>query len=44
MNNVNKSTIAYLCFVLAFALLLGVTVGLNVPFILLVVGSVLYVL
>lgn len=40
--NINKSSIAYLCFIWAFALLLGVSAGLNLPFILLAVGTVLY--
>lgn len=40
----SKSSIAYLCFVWAFALLLGVAVGLNIPFLLLVVGTVLYLI
>jgi len=42
--NINKGTISYLCIVWAFALLLGVAVGLNVPFVLLVVATVLYLI
>ena len=40
----NKGSIAYLCFVWAFALLLGVALGLNIPFVLLVIGTVLYLI
>lgn len=42
--NINKSNIAYLCIVWAFAILIGVSVGLNLPFVLLVVATVLYLL
>lgn len=38
---INRGSLAYLCLVWAFALLLGVAVGLNLPFILLVIGSIL---
>jgi hypothetical protein len=38
---INKGSIAYLCIVWAFALLLGVAVGLNWPFVLLVVATIL---
>ena len=41
---INKGSVAYLCFVWAFALLLGVVVGLNAPFVLLLIGSVLYLI
>ena len=45
MNNMNKGSIAYLCFVWAFALLLGLSVaGFSWPLLLLVVGSILYLL
>lgn len=37
----NKSTIATLCLGWAFALLLGVAIGLNAPFILMVVWTIL---
>lgn len=40
--NISRGSVAYLCFVWAFALLLGVNVGLNLPFVLLVLGSILY--
>lgn len=39
--NINKGNVAYLCIVWAFAILLGVSVGLNWPFGLLVAASVL---
>lgn len=42
--NINKSNVATLCIVWAFALLIGVAVGLNLPFVLLVVATVLYLL
>jgi hypothetical protein len=42
--NVSKSSIAYLCFAWAVFLLLGITVGLNVPFALAVIGTVLYLI
>lgn len=37
----NKSTIATLCLGWAFALLLGLAVGLNAPFILIVIWTIL---
>ena len=39
--NTSRGTIATLCLGWAFALLLGVAVGLNVPFILLLAWSIL---
>jgi hypothetical protein len=39
--NINKSNLAYLCIVWVFAILLGVSVGLNLPFVLLLVATVL---
>ena len=42
--NISKSSIAYLCFAWVVFLLLGVTVGLNLPFLLAVVGTVLYLI
>jgi hypothetical protein len=41
---ISRGSIAYLCFVWAFALLIGVVVGLNIPFVLLAVGTVLYLI
>jgi hypothetical protein len=38
---INKGVIATLCLGWAFAILLGVSIGLNVPFILLVIWSIL---
>ncbi|HEU4340996.1 MAG TPA: hypothetical protein VFU31_05445 [Candidatus Binatia bacterium] len=38
---INKGTIATLCLGWAFAVLLGVSVGLNVPFVLLVAWTIL---
>ncbi len=38
---INRGTIATLCLGWAFALLLGVSLGLNVPFILLVIWTIL---
>lgn len=38
---INKGVIATLCLGWAFAILLGVSVGLNIPFILLIVWTVL---
>ena len=40
----NKGNLAHLCVVWAFALLVGLVVGLNVPFVLLVVATVLYLI
>ena len=40
----NRGTLATLCLGWAFALLLGVAVGLNLPFILLIVWTVLLVI
>ena len=42
--NINKSGIAYLCFAWTVFLLLGITVGLNLPFALAVIGTVLYLI
>jgi hypothetical protein len=42
--NISKSSIAYLCFAWAVFLLLGVSVGLNLPFVLAVVGTILYLI
>jgi hypothetical protein len=39
--NISKSNIAWLCVVWAFALLLGVSAGLNIPFVLLIAATVL---
>lgn len=45
MNNLNKGSIAWLCIVWAFALLIGLSVAsFSWPLLLLVVGSVLYIL
>lgn len=41
---INKGAIANLCVIWAFALLLGVSMGLNMPFILLVIATVLYLI
>lgn len=40
--NINKGTVGWLCFAWAVLILLGIAVGLNVPFILAVIGTVLY--
>lgn len=40
--NINKGNFAWLCVVWAFALLVGVVVGLNAPFVLLVIATILY--
>jgi len=42
--NISKSSIAYLCFAWTVFLLLGVTVGLNLPFALAVIGTILYLI
>ena len=42
--NTSKTNLAYLCVIWAFALLIGVAVGLNLPFVLLVIATVLYLL
>jgi hypothetical protein len=42
--NINKGTIAWLCFAWAALLLLGLAVGLNVPFVLALAGTVLMLL
>ncbi len=39
--NISRGTVATLCLGWAFALLLGVAVGLNLPFVLLVIWTVL---
>jgi hypothetical protein len=39
--NISRGTIATLCLGWAFALLLGVALGLNVPFVLLVIWTIL---
>jgi hypothetical protein len=41
---INKGAIGYLCLAWAALLLLGLSVGLNIPFILAVIGTVLYLL
>ena len=41
---INRGNLAYLCVVWAFALLIGLAIGLNVPFVLLVIATVLYLL
>jgi EamA domain-containing membrane protein RarD len=38
---INKASVAWLCFMWAVLLLIGIAVGLNLPFILAVVGTVL---
>jgi len=38
---INKGSIPWLCFAWAVLLLIGISVGLNLPFILAVVGTVL---
>ncbi len=40
----NKGNIGFLCIVWAFALLLGVSASLNLPFVLLIVATVLYLI
>jgi hypothetical protein len=40
----NKTSIAYLCFAWTVFLLLGVVVGLNLPFVLAVIGTILYLM
>lgn len=42
--NISRGNLAWLCIVWCFAILVGVVMGLNVPFILLVVGTVLYLI
>ena len=42
--NTSKGNIAWLCVIWAFALLIGVAVGLNLPFVLLVVATILYLI
>lgn len=39
--NISKGTIATLCLGWAFALLLGISMGLNVPFILMIAWTIL---
>lgn len=41
---INKGSIANLCVIWAFALLLGVSMGLNAPFVLLAIATVLYLI
>lgn len=41
---INKSNLATFCFLWAFALLLGLAFGLNVPLVLMIVGTVLLLL
>ena len=41
---VNKNAVALLCFAWAILLLLGLAVGLNIPFFLAVVGTLLYLI
>lgn len=41
---INKGQIAWLCFAWAALLLLGLTIGVNAPFILALVGTVLYLI
>lgn len=42
--NINKGNVAWLCFAWAALILLGLVVGLNVPFLLAVIGTVLYLI
>jgi hypothetical protein len=42
--NINKGNIGWLCFMWAVLILIGITVGLNVPFVLAVIGTVLYLI
>jgi hypothetical protein len=42
--NINKGNLAWLCFAWAALILLGIGAGLNLPFILAVVGTVLYLI
>jgi len=42
--NITKGGIAYLCFAWTVFILLGLTIGLNVPFVLAVIGTLLYLL
>jgi hypothetical protein len=42
--NISKGTVAWLCFAWAALLLLGISVGLNLPFVLAVVGTILMIL
>lgn len=44
MSNLNRASIAWLCFAWGFGLLLGLTIGLNVPFILFLIGTILMVM
>ena len=44
MNNISKGTIATLCFYWTVFLLLGIVAGINLPFALAVVGTVLYLI
>ena len=40
--SINKGAVAWLCFAWAALLLLGLSFGFNVPFILALIGTVLY--
>jgi hypothetical protein len=42
--NISKGTVAYLCFAWVVFLLIGISVGLNLPFVLAVIGTILYIL
>jgi hypothetical protein len=41
---INKGSIGWLCFMWAVLILIGISVGLNVPFVLAVIGTVLYLI
>jgi hypothetical protein len=42
--NISKGSIANLLVVWCFAMLLGITVGMNVPFVLLIVATLIYLI
>jgi hypothetical protein len=41
---ITKGAVAYLCFVWAFAILIGLAFSLNIPFALLLIGTILYLI
>jgi hypothetical protein len=42
--SLSKREAAYLCFVWAIGILLGLSIGFNIPFLLFVIGTILYIL
>lgn len=42
--NINKGNLAWLCFAWAALILLGISLGWNLPFVLAVAGTVLYLI